>query len=826
MSKTASTPASLSVAPPVDIAAFLSERGTPYDAETDSYQRDPLVSHGRHGKATAIYNAHAYHTKVPPEAIVPYLEHYTQAGDVVLDPFCGSGMTGVAALLTGRNAILSDLSPAAVHIAYNYCTPVDVDALKKAWTDIKAEIAEEFRWLYGTTCDRCQGPATIQYTVWSDVVSCPHCREEIVLWDAAVVRTDTQRGYDPPLSALTRSDGWIPPTIQTARPKRTRGGDAGPRSSGDVLEEFACPSCSQITRKADCPYRRTVPVMTVIECDRWCKPKRFERATTDSECERLAEIAARDLPYWVPEAPLEDTREMWRGVHRDQGITHVRDFWTPRNLWALASLWSRASDVSDERIRRALRFLLTSTFNRSTKMTRFLFGKGGNSMLGGTLYIGSFTCENNLLELTQRKWDDVHRGLLEQTSFKGGLAAVVGASATTLLIADDTIDYVFTDPPFGSNIFYSDLSLMWEAWLGDLTQSECEAVWNKSKTPDEGGKTLEQYGDLMSGSFSEMFRVLKPGRWATIVFSNSDDRVWHAIQSGAQNAGFAVAGAGTLDKKQRSFKGVRGDKGEEKVVTKDVVMNLLKPVEGADIHVSEDIGDPEEYVREHLHGYLADLASRDGAAAQQRTTQALYDHIMTEILRERVPMSGFSLAFIQSVAQESFKQVDGLWYRRGDRVQSDTPRLTMDIADESSAVAWLDHRLSAQPMTEAQIIPEFNQASAGARIAGGLTRLLRENFVQDPRTNRWRVPTALERDALNDVGKGQRRRAITRAAQGESADATAAELMEMVEEAARLEMYSDAELLLSRMHAPDLSKEDRERVALLRTVIDAHRGEG
>lgn len=360
MSRKANATAGLSVAPQVHVGAFLAEHGTRYDPGADTYQRDPLVAHGRHGKSSAIYNAHAYHTKVPPEAITPYIEHYTQPGDVVLDPFCGSGMTGVAALFAGRNAILSDLSPAAVHIAYNYCTPVDVGAVKDAWTRIKSDVAEEFRWLYGTTCDRCRGPATIQYTVWSDVVGCQHCNEEIVLWDAAVVRTETQHGCDPPLSAYARTDGWSPATPKTAPAKRTPGADGGLRSGGDVLEQFACPSCRQITKKGDCLYRRTVPVLTVVECDAWCKPKRMERATTDEELQRVHDIGHREVPYWTPDTPFDDTREMWRGVHRDQGITSVRDFWTPRNLWALASLWSRASDDSDERVRRALRFLLSS----------------------------------------------------------------------------------------------------------------------------------------------------------------------------------------------------------------------------------------------------------------------------------------------------------------------------------------------------------------------------------------------------------------------------------------------------------------------------------
>lgn len=76
-------------------------------------------------RASSIYGVHAYHTKVPPEAIVSHLHAHTTRGDTVLDPFCGSGMTGVAALMTDRRALLSDVSPAAIHIAANYTTPCD-----------------------------------------------------------------------------------------------------------------------------------------------------------------------------------------------------------------------------------------------------------------------------------------------------------------------------------------------------------------------------------------------------------------------------------------------------------------------------------------------------------------------------------------------------------------------------------------------------------------------------------------------------------------------------------------------------------------------------
>jgi hypothetical protein len=167
---------------------------------------------------------------VPPQGITPYIEHYTEPGDLVLDPFCGSGMTGVAALMTGRHAILNDLSPAAVHIARNYCTPVDVVALRQEFERIKAAVKEEFDWLYGTTCDRCGGPATIQYTIWSDVFECGRCGGELVLWELVV---------DP--------------------------------VSGKVRESFTCPACGLLQSKKGLNRLSAIPVLTSYSCTQ-CKP--------------------------------------------------------------------------------------------------------------------------------------------------------------------------------------------------------------------------------------------------------------------------------------------------------------------------------------------------------------------------------------------------------------------------------------------------------------------------------------------------------------------------------------------------------------------------
>jgi hypothetical protein len=151
-----------------------------------AYHREPFVSDVSEGKNDPIYNAHSYHTKVPHKAIMKFIEHYTEEGDIVFDGFCGSGMTGVAAGLLNRRAILCDLSPAATFIAYNYNTPVDVHEFEREAKRILAEVEEECGWMYETLHTDGKTKGRINYTVWSDVFVCPYCKNEYVFWDTAV----------------------------------------------------------------------------------------------------------------------------------------------------------------------------------------------------------------------------------------------------------------------------------------------------------------------------------------------------------------------------------------------------------------------------------------------------------------------------------------------------------------------------------------------------------------------------------------------------------------------------------------------------------------
>ena len=264
---------------------------------------------------------------------------------------------------------------------------------------------------------------------------------------------------------------------------------------------------------------------------------------------------------------------MWRASHLSMQITEVKQFFTKRNLHALAALRHAIVAESDSRVREALMFAFTACVNRASRRYQWN-AKRPTNVMTGTLYVSSLRYEWNVWSLFRRKAADVER-YFATFPITEARAQVMNRSATDLsCIPDAAIPMVFMDPPFGSNIFYADSSILWEAWLGSLTDHTEEIVVNKSRGRVDGGKTLGDYGGLMTRAFSEVSRVLSPDGYAVLAFSNSDDKVWIEIQKAIAAAGLETATVHILDKGQPSIKGVKGVTGKETVTTLDLLITL------------------------------------------------------------------------------------------------------------------------------------------------------------------------------------------------------------------------------------------------------------
>lgn len=471
------------------------EPGDIYDVEA---HRGEFVISKRH----PVYAFHPYHTKVPPEAIRTLIEHYTSPGDLVLDGFAGSGMTGVAARECGRNAVLIDLSPVATFVAGVNCVSHDWRRAEATLRTILEESETKWGYLYRTAEDGQE--LGVNYFVWSDVFTCPECTEEFPFFPHGVIHHGTK--------------------VETRA-------------------AFPCPSCdSELNvRRANRVVEGGTKKKTLVWVNAGTGKRRTNREPTPRDLALASDVEDTLPAAWYPTDAIDPSGYSAKLAQLgDKTISDVSRILSRRNLIIFADLWERVSRVPDASLRHLCRATLTSVFTVISERQGYFGGGGGMS---GNLYMPIVRMEKNPYDVLRRKVAK----LTASESAKAdadGVAVVSTQSATDLhRIPDNSIDYVYTDPPFGANIIYSEMNLALESWLKVKTEPEPEAVIDPSRD-----RTGDDYFDLMKTCFSEYYRVLKPGRWMTVEFHNTAAEVWNIIQNAIREAGFDIQQIGVLDK--------------------------------------------------------------------------------------------------------------------------------------------------------------------------------------------------------------------------------------------------------------------------------------
>lgn len=720
------------------LADFIAEWEAQKTAQPEGYHyhREPFAADVSEGKNDPIYSAHSYHTKVPHKAIMRYILHYTNPGDIVFDGFCGTGMTGVAAQLCGdrnavielgyqvkpdgnilqkeidedgkktwvpfsmlgmRRAVLNDLSSAATFIAYNYNTPVDVSDFERKAQRILKEVEAECGWMYETLHGDGKTKGKINYTVWSDVFICPECSHEVIFWEAAVDHDE-----------------------------------------GKVKDKFPCPHCSASLTKRnmerawvawyDSAIKKTIHQLKQVPVliSYTVAGKRAEKAPDTFDLTLINKIENWEIPSWFPIDRMMEGKETRR--NDPKGITHVHHFYTKRNLIVLASIANKSTN--------GFQIALLSMWWTNTKMYRYRWAGGfagaGGGPLAGTLYIPSLFKDISILESMKDNFTKIVRK--KKLFVRMTPQALSCGSTENMSLDDNSLDYLFFDPPFGANLNYSELNFIWECWLKIRTNIASEAIENNVHN-----KGVNEYRQLMTVCFKEAYRVLKPGRWMTVEFSNTKASVWNSIQTALTEAGFIVANVSALDKKQGSFKAVN----TPTAVKQDLVISAYKPNGGFEERFQQEAQTEEgvwDFVRTHLK-YLP-VTKHQGVLLQmvpERDPRILFDQMVTYYVRCGYPVPISSQEF-QTGLEHRFISRDGMYFLPDQVAEYDRKKMTsgelqqtsLFVSDEVSMIQWLRQLIKEKPQTFADINPQFMQQLGGwskNEEQLDLRELLNQNFL-------------------------------------------------------------------------------------------------
>lgn len=420
---------------------------------------------------TPMYLMHKYWARKPYNVVSEYINHYSKEGDVVLDPFAGSGVTALEALKSNRKAIAIDLNPISIFLIENTLTfshfkeSEIIDHLNNIQEKVKSEINK----LYQTTCPSCKHKSIILATIWN-------------------------------------------------------------REKNEPIE---------------------------LRCLCSFEGKRYSTKPTSEDLKTLKEID-KLTPRWFP-----DNRLAYNGNYflKREGKETISELFTKRNLYCLSIILNEIEKIENKKMENLFKLAFTSMAHLASKMCPVAKegGKGHWSALSATSFwaLQSFWTppifmESNVWMLFESAIKG-KQGLLkakadEETQIKnykkaksfsdlkdGANILLENASALELTkyVPKNSVDYIFTDPPYGGAVQYFELSTLWASWLRfDLDYSD-EVTINK-----EQNKDFDYYHKMLKSAFREMYQVLKPNKYLTVTFHSTDIAVWNSIIKAVVLAGF------------------------------------------------------------------------------------------------------------------------------------------------------------------------------------------------------------------------------------------------------------------------------------------------
>lgn len=481
---------------------------------------------------TPMYLMHKYWARKPHNVVGEYIEHYSKKGEIVLDPFVGSGVTAIEALKHGRKAIAIDLNPISTFITKMTLIPIELEKITEAYNQIRQKVKTEINQLYETRCPKCGQKALTVCAIW-------------------------ELGKDIP----------------------------------NEIRLYCKKEDMKVTKQPD-----------------------------EDDTKKILEIRNMDIPFWYPKDKLQysDGQDFEEGTHI-AGLNSIKSLFTKRNLIALSILHHQIENFEgDDTIRDLLKFRFTSITHLASRMTPvrptrpyssfwamhryatlpismesnvwLLFQ---SSIKGRQGLISGKEDSNNSIKVFKeaQSFDDLRHDSNILISNKSALNLENPPSK----IPPESVDYVFTDPPYGGSIQYGELSALWLSWLkGEKNDPQFQFKFDEEVTINASQKKdFDYYHKMLKASFEQVYDVLKSGKWVTVTFHNTDIKTYNSIIKAVVLAGFDLEKVVYQPPARTSAKGLLNPYGS---AVGDYYIRFRKPITKEKLLTESEV-DKERYER-------------------------------------------------------------------------------------------------------------------------------------------------------------------------------------------------------------------------------------
>ena len=479
---------------------------------------------------TAQYQMHKYFARRPYNVFRRLIEHYTKKGDIVLDCFCGGGVTVFESLALDRKAIGVDINPLATFITEMQIQHTDVEGLRKYFAAFLSECERELEGFY--TYEYGGKPVIQEWMEWAYEVKCTRC--------GAIIRLTEE-------NKITNGKYRCPyPDCQSNAEKKP-----------GIL-------------RTKCEPYRSVPLKI-----KYNQPDGESGSHVFNELEKeeiLADLADFKLSDEMTQVdyPIPENWDRWyEDCLPQKGIYQFSDLFSERNYYINTVIFNKILAMPQSKERDFLYFAFSSSLRYTNKMARVTENwENGNPtcMDKHAYWLPNAYVECNVLNKLKDRMAAVIKGLnytnktIRTEKKKADTFAelyqdkdymILTQSSSELPIGDESVDVVITDPPYGSNVQYGELSSFWNVWykeykgLDDFIYNDEEAVANR-KSCFDGAKDVEFYGKMLKEIFTEAGRVLKPEGYLVFTFNNKNINVWVRLLEAVVDAGFYLPEGGVI----------------------------------------------------------------------------------------------------------------------------------------------------------------------------------------------------------------------------------------------------------------------------------------
>lgn len=570
---------------------------------------------------TPIYKMHKYFARRPQNVFSALVQNYSQSGDVILDPFCGGGVTVVEGSALDRHVVTSDINPLATFISRCEVTCVDADEYTKVMGTILEQVRTFSDQFYSTKNRDTGSELPVRWYEHAYTVLCPECGKETGLANS---RKKVENGKE--------KNGW-----------------------------YVCQHCGASIQAVSCPHIGTEFISvtyktTTRTTQRTVLPESFD-LQVQKQAEDLYVEKIESGEWFVPniQIPANWDRQQEDCLIR-KGFLSFKDFFTKRSLlvnaYYLYLIKGYKGKVDDNLYR-----LLLLTFSATIRYTNNMTISTDNWQDGRPVawakhayWTSNQFVEVNPIEYIEKRITAIKAALLFQKDkftqpttlvdtfdemvYTNHGCMILNTDSSQLPIPDESVDLVLTDPPYGGNVQYGELSAFWLAWIYDelgvtidqITALDGEILIHRKNKVN--AKTYQTYYEGLRRVYTECFRVLKKGQPMVFTFNSKDAKVWIAVQKAAIDAGFVLEPEGIIYQSPiENYKNTAHTKAAG-TVHGDFIYTFVKPLTEVDKPV--DI-DPIE-IQQKLLSTVERVVDTEMAGGVQKTISEIYIAVLRQII--------------------------------------------------------------------------------------------------------------------------------------------------------------------------------------------------